>query len=329
MGTEIHGDRSLVPIPLGKLRIRSLVLLSMGRGTCPSGSFCRIMVLSTREWRIKLYKLIAIDMDGTLLNDRHEVPEDVKHTLDEAKRQGIKIVLCSSRPIGGMRNYIKALNLDEEGDFVIAYNGSLVQDTHTNEVVAELSLGHDDLEKLYDLSVELKSPMHFFDAKGVYTPNADISEYTVLEAYLCNIPLGYRQVSDIPTNISIPKIMFIDNPDNLQRTIQALPEELNEQYTIVQSSPYFLEFVHPSASKGNAVKKLAEQLGIKQEEIMSFGDNGNDLSMIQYAGCGVAMGNAIPEIKEAADFQTLTNNESGVAYAIKKLALDPLNTEVK
>jgi len=77
------------------------------------------------------------------------------------------------------------------------------------------------------------------------------------------------------------------------------------------------------------VKKLAEQLGIKQEEIMSFGDNGNDLSMIQYAGCGVAMGNAIPEIKEAADFQTLTNNESGVAYAIKKLALDPLNTEVK
>lgn len=268
-------------------------------------------------------------MDGTLLNDRHEVPEDVKYTLSEAKKQGIKIVLCSGRPIGGIRSYIKALNLNQEGDFAIAYNGALVQDTHTNEVVAELSLGHADLVKLYELSMELKTPMHFFDTKGVYTPNADISDYTVLEAYLSEIPLGYRQVSDIPTNISIPKIMFVNHPDKLNRTIEELPKSLNKQYTIVQSAPYFLEFVHPSASKGNAVKMLAEQLGIKQEETMTIGDNGNDLSMIEYAGCGVAMGNAIPEVKAAADFQTRSNNESGVAYAIKKLALEPLNENAK
>lgn len=276
-----------------------------------------------------MYKLIAIDMDGTLLNDRHEVPEDVKYTLSEAKKQGIKIVLCSGRPIGGIQSYIKALNLNQEGDFAIAYNGALVQDTHTNEVVAELSLGHADLVKLYELSMELKTPMHFFDTKGVYTPNADISDYTVLEAYLSEIPLGYRQVSDIPTNISIPKIMFVNHPDKLNRTIEELPKSLNKQYTIVQSAPYFLEFVHPSASKGNAVKMLAEQLGIKQEETMTIGDNGNDLSMIRYAGCGVAMGNAIPEVKAAADFQTRSNNESGVAYAIKKLALEPLNENAK
>lgn len=276
-----------------------------------------------------MYKLIAIDMDGTLLNDRHEVPEDVKYTLAEAKKQGIKIVLCSGRPIGGIQSYIKALNLNQEGDFAIAYNGALVQDTHTNEVVAELSLGHADLVKLYELSMELKTPMHFFDTKGVYTPNADISDYTVLEAYLSEIPLGYRQVSDIPTNISIPKIMFVNHPDKLNRTIEELPKSLNEQYTIVQSAPYFLEFVHPSASKGNAVKMLAEQLGIKQEETMTIGDNGNDLSMIEYAGCGVAMGNAIPEVKAAADFQTRSNNESGVAYAIRKLALEPLNENAK
>lgn len=276
-----------------------------------------------------MYKLIAIDMDGTLLNDRHEVPEDVKYTLAEAKKQGIKIVLCSGRPIGGIQSYIKALNLNQEGDFAIAYNGALVQDTHTNEVVAELSLGHADLVKLYELSMELKTPMHFFDTKGVYTPNADISDYTVLEAYLSEIPLGYRQVSDIPTNISIPKIMFVNHPDKLNRTIEELPKSLNKQYTIVQSAPYFLEFVHPSASKGNAVKMLAEQLGIKQEETMTIGDNGNDLSMIEYAGCGVAMGNAIPEVKAAADFQTRSNNESGVAYAIRKLALEPLNENAK
>lgn len=276
-----------------------------------------------------MYKLIAIDIDGTLLNDRHEITTDVKDALNEAKRQGIKVVLCTGRPVGGIRSFIKALQLDEEGDFAIAYNGAFVQDNHTNKVVAELSLTYDDLVYLYDLSIELNTPMHFFDAKKVYTPNTDISEYTVLESYLTKVPLSYCKISDVPSNISIPKIMFIDQPENLSRTIQALPEDLNKQYTIVKSAPHFLEFVHPNASKGNAVKKLAEQLGIKREEVMCIGDNGNDLSMIQYAGCGVAMGNAIPEVKAAANFQTKSNNESGVAYAIEKLVLAPLREGIK
>lgn len=271
-----------------------------------------------------MYKLIAIDLDGTLLNDRHEVPEDVINTLDEAKKQGIKVVLCSGRPIGGMQRYIEASNLNENGDFAIAYNGALVLNTHTKEAVSEISLEHKDLVKLYDLSIELDTPMHFFDIENVYTPNANISKYTVLESYLTKVPLRYRQVSEIPTNLPIPKIMFIDDPAKLDQVIRALPKSLYEEYTIVQSAAHFLEFVHLDASKGNAVKGLAEQLGIKQEEVMSIGDNGNDLSMIEYAGCGVAMGNAIPEIKAAADFVTLTNNEGGVAHVIRKLALDPL-----
>lgn len=272
-----------------------------------------------------MYKLIAIDMDGTLLNDHHEVPENVKSALHQAKKQGIKVVLCSGRPIGGMRSYIKQLSLDEDGDYAIAYNGAFVQNTYSNEVVAELSLKHDDLQNLYDHSLELNTPMHFFDVNGLYTPNADISEYSVLESYLNKIPLGYRQVSDVPKDISIPKIMYINKPEKLTHTIQALPESLKDQYNIVQSSPYFLEFVHPSASKGNAVSKLAELLGIKQEEVMCIGDNGNDISMIEYAGCGVAMGNAIPEVKAVADFETLSNNEGGVAYAIEKVALKDLS----
>jgi len=93
-----------------------------------------------------LYKLIAIDMDGTLLNDRHEIPEKVKQTLAEAKHQGIKIVLCSGRPIGGMQSYIETLNLNETGDYAIAYNGALVQDTSTKKAIVEISLHYHDLK---------------------------------------------------------------------------------------------------------------------------------------------------------------------------------------
>lgn len=263
-------------------------------------------------------------MDGTLLNDRHEIPEKVKQTLAEAKRQGIKIVLCSGRPIGGMQSYIETLNLNEMGDYAIAYNGALVQDTSTKKAIVEISLNYHDLNKLYELSLDLNTPIHFFDAEYLYTPNEDISRYTIVESYLNNIPLRYRQVSDIPADTLLPKIMFINEPEKLKRVIQALPKDLYEQYTIVQSAPFFLEFVHAETSKGFAVKKLAEKLGIKQEEVMSIGDNGNDLSMIEFAGCGVAMGNAIPAIKAAADFETLTNNENGVAHAIETLVLQPV-----
>lgn len=269
-----------------------------------------------------MYKLIAIDMDGTLLNDQHEITEEVKDALAQVQQLGIRIVLCSGRPIDGLGKYIEELKLNQEDDYVAAYNGALVQHTRTKEALIELSLAHDHLEQLYKLSVTLDTPMHFFGPEGLYTPNKNISSYTVLESFLNGIPLHYREISDIPSDSLLPKIMFIDHPKNLDQIIQELPEELYEQYTIVQSAPFFLEFMHPNAGKGNAIHKLAEKLGIKQEEVMCIGDNENDLSMIEYAGCGVAMGNAIPSVKAVADFETLSNNENGVAHAIKKLILE-------
>jgi Cof subfamily protein (haloacid dehalogenase superfamily) len=97
-----------------------------------------------------------------------------------------------------------------------------------------------------------------------------------------------------------------------------------EKYTFVKSTPFFLEILDPRVSKGNAVRLLAEKLSIKQEEVICIGDGENDLSMIEYAGCGVAMANAESVVKEAAQFHTFSNNENGVAYAIEKLyGVDP------
>lgn len=269
-----------------------------------------------------MYKLIAIDLDGTLLNYRHEITEKVKQAINEVKKRGIKIVLCSGRPIGGIEQYIEVLNLNEEDDYVIAYNGALVQNTRTKQPIVDLSLRLEDLKKLYEISIQLQTPMHFFDIEAIYTSNENINRFTVFESYVNDIPLRYRRIDELQTDILLPKIMFINQPEKLQQTIKELPNELYEQYTIVQSAPYFLEFVHPKASKGNAVKYLAQTLGINQNEVMTIGDNGNDLSMIEYAGCGVAMGNAIPTVKNIADFETLTNNEDGVAHALNKLILD-------
>lgn len=271
-----------------------------------------------------MFKLIAIDMDGTLLNDYHEVPQEVKDTLVEAKKLGIKIVLCSGRPIVGMREYVKELNLNEAEDYAIAFNGAYIENSNTGEVVNEFSMENKHLLQLYELSFELNTPMHFFDVEQLYTPNQKISKYTILESYLNDIPLNFCPVNEFPKERTIPNIMYINEPSKISKIMEKLPEGLSEEYAIVKSAPHFLEFTHPDATKGNAVKLLATKLGIKQHEIMAIGDNGNDISMIQFAGCGVAMKNAIPEVKAVADYETLTNNEGGVAHAIQKFILDQM-----
>ncbi|MED2942336.1 sugar-phosphatase [Bacillus swezeyi] len=268
-----------------------------------------------------MYKLIAIDMDGTLLNDLHEVTEEVRNALHAAKTKGVKIVLCTGRPLGGVSRYLEELNLNEDGDYVIAYNGALVQNTHTQEVVSELTLGYEDVTSLYKLSQTLDTPMHFFDSSHLYTPNREISPYTVYESYVTQVPLRFRTMEEIPEDILAPKAMYIDEPEKLERTIAAIPKEVKERYTMVKSSPFFYEILHPAASKGNAVRQLADLLGIAKEEVMAIGDNGNDLTMIDWAGCGVAMGNAIPEVKASANYETRSNNENGVAHAIQELVL--------
>jgi hydroxymethylpyrimidine pyrophosphatase-like HAD family hydrolase len=126
--------------------------------------------------------------------------------------------------------------------------------------------------------------MHFFDSAYLYTPNREISPYTVHESYVTKVPLRFRTIEEIPKDLLAPKAMYIDEPEKLDRTIAAIPEDVKERYTMVKSSPFFYEILHPAASKGNAVQQLAVIFGIAQEEVICIGDNGNDMSMIETGG---------------------------------------------
>jgi Cof subfamily protein (haloacid dehalogenase superfamily) len=270
----------------------------------------------------ELYKLIAIDIDGTLMNDRKEITKEVNDAIQAAKAKGVKVVICTGRPIVGVQSIIEELKLNDEEDFVITFNGALVQNTYSKDVESQITLAYENLKELYELSLKLDSPFQFFDTESLYTPNREISRYTVHEAHINQIPIHYLPIDEVPKDMLIPKVMFIDEPERLNTIIANIPESLWEKYTFVKSTPFFLEILDPSVSKGNAVKQLAEKLSIKQEEVICIGDGENDLSMIEYAGCGVAMANAESVVKEAAQFHTLSNNENGVAYAIEKLILE-------
>lgn len=277
------------------------------------------MVIILRRKDVFMYKLIAIDMDGTLLREDKSVSEATKKAIERARKKGVKVVITSGRPIAGITRYLKELNLTQEEDYVISFNGGLIQKAKTKEALYKSVLKGSDLSYLYKISKQVKVNMHAFSKLGCIAPK--LSKYTELEGAMCNIPVNIVDFSAIKGDEDIEKVMFVDEPEILDEAIKKIPKEVYDKYTVVKSEPYFLEFLNRNCNKGEGVKALAKYLGIDQKEVICIGDAGNDLHMIKFAGLGVAMGNAFEEIKKAADYVTSTNEEDGVAEVIEKFIL--------
>ena len=268
-----------------------------------------------------MYKLVAIDMDGTLLREDKTISERTKKAIQSAREKDVTVVLATGRPIEGVSRYLEELNMYTDKDYVLSYNGALVQKTLSKEVIGKVALTGEDLHYLKKLSDELNVNIHAFsESKGLITPKN--SKYTEVEASINNINIHEINFDTISKDEVIVKIMMIDEPEILGPAIENLPKEVFEKYTVVRSTPYFLEFLNKEVNKGVGVEMLAKHLGIKQEEVITFGDAGNDLHMIEYAGLGVAMANAFDEVKEAANYITDSNENDGVAKAIEKFILE-------
>ncbi|MGL4345673.1 MAG: sugar-phosphatase [Cellulosilyticaceae bacterium] len=266
-----------------------------------------------------MYKLIALDMDGTLLREDKTISDRTKEAIEKARMQGAKVVLATGRPIDGVRAYLEELGLTTEGDYVISYNGALVENVGTKEVISHVLVNGADVRYLYHIAKELGVHIHALSHEGCVTPQ--ISRYSELESEINGIGLVVKDFETFDVNEELPKIMMIDEPALLEEAIKKLPAEVYEKYTVVRSAPFFLEFLNPKVNKGEGVRALAEKLGIDPSEVICVGDAGNDKHMIEYAGLGVAMGNAFEEIKAIADFVTKSNEDDGVAYVIEEFML--------
>ncbi len=266
-----------------------------------------------------MYKLIAVDMDGTLLKEDKTISDKTKKAILKAQHKGVKVVLASGRPIEGMIRYLEELNLTSEEDYVLSFNGSIIQNAKTKEVIRKNILKGKDLMYLYDIAKQVGVNIHAFSSKGCITPR--MSKYSEVEGVINNIPVLEVDYSTVQDEEDIIKIMMIDEPEILEAAISKLPKSLYDEYTIVRSAPYFLEFLNKDSSKGTGMKALADYLGISKEQVICIGDAGNDLDMIEFAGLGVAMGNAFDEVKQAADYITKNNQEDGVAHVIQKFVL--------
>lgn len=266
-----------------------------------------------------MYELIAVDMDGTLLNHHKEISEVNQKAIAAARAIGKKVVIATGRPLVGIRRYLEQLKMVTDEDYVIAFNGALVQTAETGRVVSMKTLTWQDYQDLYEVSLKLGVHIHALTERHVTTPVGN--PYTDVEADINLIETEILPVKDVPKDYTIVKVMFVDEAEKLDAAFEELPLWVLEKYTIVRSAEIFLEFLDNSVNKGTGVAAVAKELGLKPEQVICVGDAGNDLDMINYAGLGVAMENAFDYVKASADFITHSNENDGVAHVIQQYML--------
>lgn len=269
---------------------------------------------------MKTIKIIAIDIDGTLVNSDKQVTSRVKQAIKAAKAQQIKVVVCTGRPLTGVKSLLQELELDAQDDqYVICFGGAATYST-SGELIDERPISYDDYIDLEALARKLRVHFHAVSENRLYTADRDIGDYTRYEADLVSMGISYRTPEEM-RNIKLIKSMYVDDPKVLDTAIahQDLFEPLKQRMTLTKSAPFYYETNAKDVSKGHALQVLCEKLGLTADNVMAIGDEANDLSMIEFAGCGVAMDNAIPAVKAAADEVTTDNDHDGVAVTIEKL----------
>lgn len=274
-----------------------------------------------------MIRLVALDLDGTLLNTEKNISERSKEAIRQAKEMGIKVVLCSGRPLLGIKHYLEELDLLEEGDYAITYNGGLVQKNHTSEILSQKTLSYQQIKELYGLSQELRLPMNMIDLEYVYEPAYPIGRESLYPSLMsASLPFIDKDIHDFDSGHHFNKVVYCTDPVFLDQAIERIPERYKQRYSMMKSRPLLFEIMHPEVNKGNGIQALCELLGISREEVMACGDEENDLAMLEYAGTAVAMANASDWIKEHAHYVTKSNDEDGVAYAMEQLIFSKIKS---
>lgn len=274
-------------------------------------------------------KLICIDMDGTLLNSNHEISERNKEALRQAKKLGVNIAITTGRLFGSARYYSNLIGI--ENTPVIASNGAYIKTNYEDIPILENSIPKEIAIEIYKIIKKhnLKINFNSWDTLMREDEVPDDHAYTIMNKQLPeDKKVKFIINSDFISAIEnfdgkILKGIVIEreNLDNLWAAKDELKEIFGDKLHVVSSGTDNIEIMIGTTSKGNAVAHLADILNVNAEEVMCIGDSENDISMLKFAGIGVAMGNGLQMVKDIADYITDTNDNDGVSKAVEKFVL--------
>ena len=268
-----------------------------------------------------MLKAIALDMDNTLLNSNKEISVTNRDVLRYLNRKGIRIILCSGRPFATLKPFLDELHVTKNDDVCVCFNGGLVRLVRDHTVIKANTLSKEQIKPVYDLVKENGFKLDIVAEDEVYslTEFGKSSYQTMIPKQM---PFIDTTFSKVPAKLPIFKVVVAGEPAMVDAASDAA--QSLKQLTVTRSRRTLLEILPPNVNKMNGLKAALNFYRIPREQLAAFGDEENDKDMLEYAGIGVAMGNAIPGIKQIADITVGSNDDDGVAnYLIDYFQINP------
>lgn len=285
------------------------------------------------------YKLLVLDVDGTLLNEEKAISKRTLAALLKVQQMGVRIALASGRPTYGLLPIAKSLELGLYGGFILSYNGSQIIDAKNGEVLFERRINPEMIPYIEKKAIKNGFALFTYHDDTLLTNTPD-NVHVQEEATLNNLKLITEEEFSTAIDFAPCKCMLVsDDEEALTDLENHWKKRLDGVLDVFRSESYFLEVVPCTVDKANTLAVLLEYLDIRRDEVLAIGDGVCDVAMIQLAGMGVAMGNSVDSVKICADYTTDTNGNDGVAQAVEKLILadiratqvplDQLNAQAK
>lgn len=269
------------------------------------------------------YEILVLDIDGTLTTSEKNISPKTYQAIQTIQKRGHKVVLASGRPTPGVCPFAEQLHLAEYGGYILSYNGAKITNCQTGEIIYQKTLPSSVIPDLYQMTLSHHVGIVTYSSDTILA-GTPVDSYMELESRINHIPI--QTVPDFVSAIDFPvnKCLMTGEPAHMAELELLLKDHFHGQLNIFRSEPFFIEVMPQQVDKADSLCKLLEHLGLDREQMISCGDGYNDLTMIQYAGMGVAMANAQSVVKKAADYVTTSNDQDGVANVIQKFMLtDP------
>lgn len=266
------------------------------------------------------YKLIALDIDGTLTNSRKDISPRTRYALLEAQDQGKKVILASGRHPLGVYPIAQDLMLERYGGYIMSFNGGKIIDCGTGQTIVTKLFPSEYLADIVSVLKDSNITMLTFDEKRIYADNK-VNDYTYVEKDILKTEMVVTEDFVAAVKFATNKILLAGEPDELDRYQPILSKRYDGLLEVYKSAPYFLEIMPFGVSKGSMLPQLLNKIGVDRDELIAFGDQYNDMTMIGYAGFGVAMANGEEEIKKIANYVCESNDDDGIAKTLAKFVL--------
>lgn len=266
------------------------------------------------------YKLIALDIDGTLTNSKKEITPATRYAIIEAQAQGKKVIIASGRHPIGVQPIAHELMLDKNDGYIMSFNGGKIIDCVSGQTVVSKIFPREYLPDIVSVLRDSNITINTYDDKNIIS-DKKVNDYSYVERDILKTDMIAVDDFTSAINFDINKLLLAGEPDEIDKYEKIFSMRYDGLLDVYKSAPYFLEMMPFGVTKGSMLPMLLEKIGVSRDEMIAFGDHYNDMTMIGYAGMGVAMGNAVEDVKKIADYVCESNDDDGIAKTLKKFVL--------